>query len=376
MLIKDIIKYTSIITLLIFSSIALSSCGGNEEAEPDTPLGSTLTLSFNLDTFSTRSSSGSLNADNHPEEEEIDKELTIYNDWLHVYVHDAETNDLIFHITDKVFSPLGSIIKEQQSDGSYKVKVNTRSLTAGKKYRLSVMANCQDKGGNIYNVDSSFQNDDKTPRFLQEPHFMPYAGFTTFTAAASGKDNITQEIGTLWLLRSVARVEVRLSEDMQAKWEIKKAVLPDFGQKLYGFSYASPSLENIKNLNDTESLTMSQMFNPHTVRMSGFSEENSDIEMKDVNKDGSYFRIYLPEQHNPLQGATEEEIFIKLTLRNLITDQTVDAKLYIRDESANTLNIVRNHIYRYTVKTIKPLFDVDVAIIQPETKTVNVPSFD
>lgn len=377
MLISDIIKKFKILSVLFVSLAGLSACNDGVEGDSLKPEGSSLTLSFNLDTFTTRSSDGALNADGHPEEDETGQELTFYPGWLHVYVHDAITDELIFHINDATFSPLGSITKEEQPDGSLKVKVNTRSLMAGRSYRLSVMINCADKGGNLYAVDSSFQNDNDESIFLQAPHFIPYSGFTTFTVVPVLDGDRTQEIGNLWLLRSVARVEVQLSEDMRDKWKIESAILPGFGQKLYGFSYASAPLENIKKVKGTEYLRMEEMFNPHTVRMNATTKE--DIEMGKVSD--NYFRIYLPEQHNPLKGlAEEEEISMQITLVDRETSQKVNANLFIRNyPDSNPLNIVRNHIYRYTIKNVYVLHDVDVEvgllILQPQSMVIDVPPF-
>ncbi|MDE7108794.1 MAG: hypothetical protein K2O49_02335 [Muribaculaceae bacterium] len=372
MRISDIINNFKILGGSLVSVAILSACGDSVEDTLPPPPGSSITLSFNLDTFTTRGSGEAGNPDGHPEEGEIEGEINFHKDRLHVYVHDVSTDKLIFHINDATFSPLGTITKEKQADGSIKVKVNTRSLIAGNDYRISVMTNCQDKNGNLYAVDSSFQNDSANSTFLQNPHFMPYSGYTTFKVEPSAEEDHTQSIGDIWLLRSVARLEVVLSEDMRSKWKIEKAILPGFGQKLYGFSYASVPLGSVKEAKGTEYLTMQQMFNPHTVRM----KATEDLEMGDVKNDGTYFRLYLPEQHNPLQGDSEEEIYVKLTLTQLVTGQTVAAQLYVRDNFAKPQNIVRNHIYRYTVKTVKPFFDVDVSIIQPEEKTIDVPPFN
>lgn len=328
------------------------------------------------------------NPDGHPEEDPIDEENKYYDGkWLHVYIHDAETGEQLMHFNQNHNVPAFSMFINPVGDGTYDVRINTSSLIRGKRYRLSVMANCLDPQGELYPIASSFQNTAEYPDFLQKPHFMPHSGFKEFTIPADAQDGYFHYIGTLWMLRAAARIDVLIDSGYMADtWDILDVCIPNGGTSFYNTAYASPSPEQIKDIEGTEHLTMEQMFRPRTeYRMD--SPKGPDLPMRDVNGDRMSWRIYLPEQHNPYgyrPSASEEvteqrELYVLLKLRHKITGQPVDAKLYIRDfknDPDKPVNLVRNHIYRYTVKSVKPLFDVDFEVLEPKTKTINVPSFD
>ncbi|MDE5887235.1 MAG: hypothetical protein K2H46_06580 [Muribaculaceae bacterium] len=356
----------SIITLLsVFAGIFFAGCREDVAPAESGPVGSMVSLTFNLDSGMTR-------GDGHPEWGDDDSTSKLYEGWIHVYIHDAETDELKLHLTDGKASSYGTILTEKLGEGKFKVELSTRNLTPGRKYRLSVMANCQDPEGNLYTVASPFRNTSEDKTFLQKPHFTPFSGFRTFILDSQAEESSEQILSDIKMMRSASRIDVVLGDEMKDKWKIGSALLPGFGNKLYAYSYASPKLENIRDVDGTEDLSMEQIFNPYTtVKMTDPAGE--DIMLRDVNDDGTSFRIYLPEQANPLEG---EELYIKLNLQHLRTGQDIEAKLYIRDLTGVSLNLVRNHIYRYTIRTVKPLFDVDVAIISPQQKEIDVPSFN
>lgn len=351
--------------LSVFTGILFAGCREDVSPAESDPVGSMVSLTFNLDAAPTR-------GDGHKEWSDDDHTSTLYKDWIHVYIHDAETDELKLHLTDGSASPYGTILTEKLDEGKFKVELSTRNLTPGRKYRLSVMANCQDSNGNLYSVASPFRNTNENNSFLQKPHFTPFSGFRNFILDAGTEELSEQTLSDIYMLRSIARIDVVLGDEMKDKWKIGSAVLPAFGKKLYAYSYASPALDNIRKVEGTEVLSLDQMFNPYKDEIMA-NPTGEDLILRDVDGDGTSFRIYLPEQPNPLES---EELYVRLDLKHLQTGQNVEAKLYIRDLAGMPLNLVRNHIYRYTIRTVKPLFDVDVAIIAPEKKEIDVPPFN
>lgn len=378
-----------IIISLAFISVAglTISCDREEIGQqPAAPEASGMvSLNFRMGRMAVSSSE---NADAHPEEDPIDDENKIYpGEWLHVYVHDAVTNERLLHFNQNQSVPALSMFITETPDGDYDVKINTSSLERGRKYRLSVMANCLDPDGELYPVASSFQNTSEWPDFLQKPLFMPHSGFKEFMIPEDAPDGYIHDIGTLWLLRASARIDVKIDPGYMAQtWEIIDVKIPDAGYSLYNTAYASVDPDNIAGVTGTEKLSMDSMFRPRTeYRMD--NPKGKDIAMRDVNADKMYWRIYLPEQHNPYsyrasvsdEVSESRELYVLLQLKHKVTGQTVDAKLYIRDfinDPDTPINLVRNHIYRYTVKSVKPLFDVDFEVLEPKKKEINVPSFD
>lgn len=363
--------FSQVLVALGFA-VCLGACADSVSvSEPDAVSG-VVTLSFDIAPAGADAS----NPDGHPEEPGIDGELNIFQgDWLHVYVHDATTNDLCYHFSQASSSPITQMIITPNADGTFHVKISTRALQLDHPYRLSVMANCQDPQGDLYNVTSIFYNSAQSPTLLQKPHYMPYSGFKVFSVPADTEQKAVIDIGSIYLLRAVARVEVKLSPEVAKYWQIESASLEGVGRKLYGACYASPAVEHVAEVFTTEQLTMQQMFNPRTTTLMN-DPSGTDIPMLDVLSDGTYFRIYLPEQHNPLISSGDE-IRIKLTLRHRSATATVvSAYVFIHDGNDVPMNLVRNHIYRYTVRSVKPLLDVDVDIVDPYDRVINVPSYN
>ncbi len=374
------LKYLFILLSVLLT--AATSCSSDLEPAPDEYAGA-VTLAFDMDLMRAATKASS-NPDNHPEEPGIENEDRLFDgSWLNVFIHDAETNEQVYHFDQDHSSPVTSMLIEKNDDGTWRVKISTRALRRDHPYRISVMANANVNSGIYDPVSASaviFRNTSDAPVLLQQPHYMPFSGFKTFTVPTNAPDKSTQDIGTLWLLRGVARLDIRLSEQMKKLWQIESAVVVDGGSTLYSVSYASPKIENVASHTSTEQLTMDEMFNP-------FAKENEmnldwrggDVQMRDVSGVGTSMMLYMPEQHNPriMGTAAGKNIAVRLQMKHLLTGQSLTAKFELNDPATGQpYNLVRNHIYRYTVTSIRPLFDVDFDVIEPLPKTINVPSFD
>ncbi|MDE6266266.1 MAG: hypothetical protein K2M07_02820 [Muribaculaceae bacterium] len=366
----SLLKYSILSSLVIIAMLPMAGCSDSDATEITETGMVTLTFLVNPE-----SSSTGTNPDGHPEEDGFGGEITIYNgDWLHAYIHDATSGKLLVHFRQSNGSPMNPMIISKNDDGSYFVKLSASNLIPGKSYRLSVMANCLDSSGDLYNLTPQFTNIPDNPTFLQNPHWMPFTGFRKFTFPEGLQSGETHDIGQIGLLRAATRIDINLNDEMKGKWIIQSAVIEGAGKKLYSHSYASPSETSVSAVDATEDLTITQMFNP--CRLTLMDEPTGeDIPLRDVNADGSSFRIYLPEQENPIP-ASNEEIRIRLVMYQSVSDTKVSPVLYLRDDSGNPVNLVRNHIYRFNIKSIKPLFDVDVKVIDPENRIINVPAFN
>lgn len=365
-------KYAFAALLALSLPLILISCSSEVADEPS--ITDRVVLAFDMVAVETRSG---LNPDNHEEEAGFGGELTIYSGkWFNVYIHDSESGRLVCHFTEDTSLPSSVVEMVRLEDGRYRVKIATRSLVRGKPYRLSVMANCIDSYGNLYAAASAFHNSADSPTLLQSPHYMPFSGFRIFTLSDNLPDGATLDIGRLSLLRGVSRIDVNLSDDMQRKWKVESAVVENASGRLYSTCYASPREENVATVDRTELLTSDLMFNP---RRGAYMADpsGSHVDMLDIAGDGGSFRVYLPEQENPLPGFGDE-IKLRLVMQHRHVAQTrVVAYLYLRDYPGDTpINLVRNHIYRFNVRSVKPLFDFDIDILAPSDRIIDVPSFD
>lgn len=367
-----IIKYTASAILALSQLTLLTACRPSEADEPE--LTDRVVLAFDMVAMDTRSA---LNPDNHEEEPGAGGELTLYSGkWFNVYIHDVANGRLMCHFTEDTNMPSSVVEMVRLEDGRYRVKIATRSLERGKPYRLSVMANCIDNSGNLYGAASAFHNSAGSPTLLQTPHYMPFSGFKTFTLYEDMADGATLDIGRLSLLRAVSRIDVNLSAEMKSKWKVESAVVENASGRLYSTCYASPREESVATVERTELLTSAAMFNP---RRAAYMDDpsGSHVELLDIGGEGHSFRVYLPEQENPLPGFADE-IRIRLVMQHRLVETTrVVAYLYLHDYPAdNTINLVRNHIYRFNVRSVKPLFDFDIDILEPADRTIDVPSFN
>ncbi len=361
---------------------AVTGCTGDSEPTAE-DLSGTVTLTFDMDTMRASADSSS-NPDEHPEEPGIESEDQIHTgNWLNVFIHDAVTNEQVYRFDQDHSSPLTSMLIEKNPDGSWKVKISTRALRRNHPYRLSVMANANVNGGLYHPTEASavvFRNTKEAPELLQRPHYMPFTGFRTFSVDQAAEDKSTLDLGILWLLRGAARIDISLGDEMRSKWKIERAVIVDGASTLYSVSYASPKVENVALHSSTDQLTMEEMFNPFAKEGElNLDWRGGDVEMRDVSGNGTSMRLYLPRQHNPriIGPAAGQEIIVRLELYHLQTGQHLDTTLALQNPTTGTpYNLVRNHIYRYTVKAVRPLFDVDFDVIEPRDKTINVPSFD
>lgn len=370
---KTFLRYLRHLLPVALVPLALVSCESADSVDtPEEEVSGRVSLSFNISPMRTRSD----NPDNHPEEEGFGGELAIYDkEWLHVYIHDAETDRLIAHFNQSQTNSVNNMAILKNPDGTYYIKVSTHLMKPGARYRLSVMANCQDKTGDLYNLTPQFCNTSDNKTFLQTPHWMPFSGFRNFTLPEGLASGETYELGNLWLLRAVARIDINLASEMQDRWIIRKAVIEGGGTGLLSHGYPSPALAKVSEVNGTEQLTIAGMYNPCDVALMN-DPAGDDLPLCNLEDKGTSFRIYLPEQPNPMPSSGKE-IKIRLEMYQQQTGTAVNAWLYMRtNQEGEPFNLVRNHIYRFEVKTIKPLFDVDVDIVAPENRVIDVPSFN
>lgn len=362
-------------SLLIFTALAawlLSACSGQGDSPPEPPCEVVITFAM---------APMGMDGDGHPGETEEDgsgRDNTIYDgQFFHVYIHDAATNELIEHYR-RSDAPGGNIWVTYDAATGYNVRLISHNLRRGRPYRISVMVNLG-TDGDLYETSGSFYNSTSSPTLLQNPHYLPMSGFRTFTIDENAAAGSTMNLGKLWLLRAVAKIEVSVDPTETSHWQIISATLPDCGTNLLSMVYPSVSATAAAAAGSTEALSLEQMFNP-CFQYCMNDPAGADIPLRLTDAATSAYSIYLPEQPNPLPWM-DTELTVALKMKRIETGQVIDAKIRFRAYSGGEVagepfNITRNHIYRFTVKAVKPLFDVDFEVIEPDRKTINVPSFD
>lgn len=229
-------------------------------------------------------------------------------------------------------------------------------------YRVMLLANCGPaimSATNISDLQSTIDNvmwysPNGSPR---NGTLIPMWGMTTHEFSFTGKKDTPEEIGSIDLLRAVAKVEIDLDATKMAGYELVSAKISKANAYINpfptGWSDASVTIDN----NKPQGLP----FNPIKTEVAGYSFKPGDY----IDEPKGSIVFYLPEY----DSADGNEATIDVTLRHTATGQTFtytealhfDDKL-INSNNVNTgtpasgdrlaTDIVRNHLYRFTIEGI------------------------
>ena len=201
-----------------------------------------------------------------------------------------------------------------------------------KAKKIMVFANC---GTNLATQDNiptlAFNKADAT-------QYIPMWGVTTLTnELVVGKSN---NLGTIYLLRSLAKVKVKLADGMKAR----------------KYSLGAMQLNNYNTSGYTLPLTYNTVASTAAIRFGNSLHANSSwaqsITM--TNNDDESIMLYIPEYDN-INAATDRKATISLQLMRDGEEEgnyTLHFCNYTTEgapDAASTYNIQRNHYYEYTV---------------------------
>lgn len=283
-----------------------------------------------------------------PEEEgKIDADNNINT--LAIAIYDpADNNKLVGNVTNL-------IMLNQTEDGTrqYVGKLpvkddGTDIIVKDKNYRVMVFANCTSSYCNItdFSNPASLTFGRPTPT-TQEVVMWGVKNPVTFTL----NKQVAQEIGTIYLLRTMAKVEVKLSDDLKAK----------------GYRLTGPTVKNANGRGmvlptgwdtaaDTKAIDYEGAFN-----ISGITEIGTLNPILSAFENETYWRAYIPEIRN--DATTANRPVIDINIRQKIDDAgnynpvgayTLQFGNYADGKFTEDsyFNVVRNHIYRYEITGI------------------------
>ena len=201
-----------------------------------------------------------------------------------------------------------------------------------KAKKIMVFANCGTSivtPGNIQNL--AFARSATT-------QYIPMWGVTTLTnELVVGKSN---NLGTIDLLRSLAKVKVKLADGMKSR----------------KYSLGAMQLNNYNTSGYTLPLTYNTVASTAAIRFGNSLHDNSSwaqsITM--TNNDDESIMLYIPEYDN-INAATDRKATISLQLMRDGEEEgnyTLHFCNYTPEgapDAASTYNIQRNHYYEYTV---------------------------
>lgn len=209
------------------------------------------------------------------------------------------------------------------------------TLTAG-QYKLMVFANCGEIADNSNLGSLSFAYD--ADNVKAESQLIPMWGVITPTLALEkGKQ---QDLGTIDLLRAMAKIEINLAEAISETHTITEATLSKYNSRGYCLPKDYAAVGNTKEL-EQETGNSKDTFNPYEETP---ASSNLAFSYSDDNKTAW---LYIPEYNNSTDAAT---ISITLSDGSNTTTGTLEFKDYTNGTATGDAHdIVRNHIYRYTV---------------------------
>ncbi|WP_297273399.1 hypothetical protein [uncultured Bacteroides sp.] len=211
------------------------------------------------------------------------------------------------------------------------------TLTSGQSYKLMVFANCgtfaadSDLGSLFFTYNEA--------NVKAESQLIPMWGVITPTLTLEkGKQ---QDLGTIDLLRAMAKIEINLASTISGTHTITGATLSKYNSRGYCLPKDYAAVENTKEL-EQETGNSKDTFNPCIN-----APVSSDLAFS-YSEDKKTAWLYIPEYDNsPTDAAT---ISITLSDGSNTTTGTLEFKDYANGTATGDAHdIVRNHIYRYTV---------------------------
>lgn len=259
----------------------------------------------------------------------------------------AEVDILSYHetATEDEYEFIGTV---EAADGV--------ALSAG-EYKLMVFANCGVAGslgqsGTLGQLAYEYSPD----AVKQEKQLIPMWGVTT--TSLSLEKGKRADAGTVDLLRAFAKVEINLDQAIAGTHTITSATLTRYNTS----GYCLPA--GYANVNKTTELDQENgtypSFNPNsTAQQTDLAFAYSD------DKKSAY--VYIPEYDN---SADEAQIGITLS-------DGANGTLYFKPytngaASGEAYDIVRNHIYRYTVNVDQGELKVEAAVMPWQLVTSSI----
>lgn len=213
---------------------------------------------------------------------------------------------------------------EEKNEYTYLGSIS-ETLTANTEYKIMVFANCAD----CANITSETNLSDLSYTYNENMGIPMWGVITQTLSLVPGS---RQELGDISLLRAFAKVEVSMNVE---GYTLQSVSIDNSNNQGYCLPKDYTLVGNTTDL-DREEVTDITTFNPY--------KDSEKIEDRTfTNENGTYY-IYLPEYDNGTEAA-------KITV-------TVNGEIYeleFKDyengapKEGTQYDIVRNHIYRYTI---------------------------
>lgn len=259
---------------------------------------------------------------------------------------------LFFTTNNSYVGRVGSLMHWPTSASEYRFAGDATdlNLSAGEAYKVVVLANCPDAVANLGSLYFSLED------IVYPNGYVPMWGVKQMTM--TGEE--LQDLGDIMLLRSVAKIEVVLSDAMVAKGYSLDGVSIDHYND---HGYCLPKgWDVVANTVDLDQESCLNAYHSHKADMMDFTE---------VEKGKSHW-LYIPE-FNVLHTASNRPK-LSVTLGDgsstpLVFDDAIMFGLYDSDGypvEGSEANIVRNHIYRFNIVGVGSAIEFDYEVLDWE----------
>lgn len=274
-----------------------------------------------------------------------DLKVALYNAADNTFAADVDILSYHETATEGEYEFVGSV---EAADGG--------SLSTG-EYKIMVFANCGDidPSGTTTQLDQlAYQY--SADNVKAETQLIPMWGVATATLTL--EKGARDDAGKIDLLRAFAKVEIGLHSDIADTTSIKSATLTRYNTNGYCLPAGYADVNQTTGLDQEDGTNPS--FNPNG------TAQSTDLAFT-YSEDGKSAYLYIPEYDNSTNEAT-----ISLTLSNDTT-----GTLYFKSYSGGTAggdayDIVRNHIYRYTVNVYQGELVVEAAVMPWQLVTSSI----
>lgn len=321
-------RYKSTLTVsLLFCLLSTMSCGFDDGYEDNCDEVVRVAFKMSFADSNTRAVNEGW-SDYDPTDPGVAYENAINPDQLQIKICNAN---------GKIIADVDNVIAiKSETDGNYTI-TGTWEDAADKlteANQIMVFANCGTSTVTQGNIASLAFNRDDTKQYI------PMWGVTTLTKTLEiGKSN---DLGTIYLLRSLAKVKVKMKEGMKASgYSLGEITFNNYNTQ----GYTLPATYNTAS--DTKQIFFNNSLRP-------FSSWATAIDMTNTgNSDEESIMLYIPEYDN-INAATDKKATITLNLKCEGKDDGTYTLQFCNytdgaPDPATLYNIQRNHYYEYTV---------------------------
>lgn len=274
-----------------------------------------------------------------------DLKVALYNAADNTFAADVDILSYHETATEGEYEFVGSV---EAADGG--------SLSTG-SYKIMVFANCGDidPSGTTTQLDQlAYQY--SADNVKAETQLIPMWGVATDTLSL--EKGARDDAGKIDLLRAFAKVEIGLHSDIAGTTSITSATLTRYNTNGYCLPAGYADVNQTTGLDQEDGTNPS--FNPNG------TAQSTDLAFT-YSEDGKSAYLYIPEYDNSTDEAT-----ISLTLSDGTTG-TLEFKSYTGGTAGgDAYDIVRNHIYRYTVNVDQGELVVEAAVMPWQLVTSSI----